>query len=113
MDQELTLQDANYLNKEDKRTLALSSLGGALEFYDFVIYVFYAKIISDLFFPSTLSPFWAMLNTYGILQQVIFLGLWVGLSWPILVIWSGVKTIFAFYFTDGAAYPIYRDFANF
>lgn len=72
MDQELTLQDANYLNKEDKRTLALSSLGGALEFYDFVIYVFYAKIISDLFFPSTLSPFWAMLNTYGILQQVIF-----------------------------------------
>ncbi|HHU5604113.1 TPA: MFS transporter, partial [Acinetobacter baumannii] len=54
MDQELTLQDANYLNKEDKRTLALSSLGGALEFYDFVIYVFYAKIISDLFFPSTL-----------------------------------------------------------
>ncbi|MDT8125352.1 hypothetical protein RQ670_13610, partial [Acinetobacter baumannii] len=24
MDQELTLQDANYLNKEDKRTLALS-----------------------------------------------------------------------------------------
>ena len=47
MDQELTLQDANYLNKEDKRTLALSSLGGALEFYDFVIYVFYAKIIND------------------------------------------------------------------
>ena len=48
MDQELTLQDANYLNKEDKRTLALSSLGGALEFYDFVIYVFYAKIIAEL-----------------------------------------------------------------
>ncbi len=35
MDQELTLQDANYLNKEDKRTLALSSLGGALEFLRF------------------------------------------------------------------------------
>nr|WP_223237389.1 peptide deformylase [Acinetobacter baumannii] len=31
MDQELTLQDANYLNKEDKRTLALSSLGEAVE----------------------------------------------------------------------------------
>ncbi|AVN19102.1 MFS transporter permease [Acinetobacter pittii] len=72
MDQELTLQDANYLNKEDKRTLALSSLGGALEFYDFVIYVFYAKIISDLFFPSTLSPFWAMLNTYGIFAAGYF-----------------------------------------
>ncbi len=54
------------LTREDTRTLGLSSLGGALEFYDFVIYVFYAKIISELFFPSTLSPFWAMLNTYGI-----------------------------------------------
>ncbi len=57
MDQELTLQDANYLTKEDKRTLALSSLGGALEFYDFVIYVFYAKIISDLFFQVRLVRF--------------------------------------------------------
>ena len=28
------------LTREDKRTLGLSSLGGALEFYDFVIYVF-------------------------------------------------------------------------
>ena len=54
------------LTGEDKRTLGLSSLGGALEFYDFVIYVFYAKIISELFFPAGLSPFWAMLNTYGI-----------------------------------------------
>ena len=60
------------LSREDKRTLSLSSLGGALEFYDFVIYVFYAKIISDLFFPSTLSPFWAMLNTYGIFAAGYF-----------------------------------------
>ena len=61
-----------HLSTQDKRTLALSSLGGALEFYDFVIYVFYAKIISDLFFPSTLSPFWAMLNTYGIFAAGYF-----------------------------------------
>ncbi|AUZ05418.1 MFS transporter [Vitreoscilla sp. C1] len=61
-----------YLNREDYRTLSLSSLGGALEFYDFVIYVFYAKIISELFFPSTLSPFWAMLNTYGIFAAGYF-----------------------------------------
>lgn len=60
------------LTKEDKRTLGLSSLGGALEFYDFVIYVFYAKIIAELFFPSTLSPFWAMLNTYGIFAAGYF-----------------------------------------
>lgn len=60
------------LSNEDKRTLGLSSLGGALEFYDFVIYVFYAKIISELFFPSDLSPFWAMLNTYGIFAAGYF-----------------------------------------
>ncbi|RZG47758.1 MFS transporter [Acinetobacter wuhouensis] len=60
------------LSSEDKRTLGLSSLGGALEFYDFVIYVFYAKIIAELFFPTTLSPFWAMLNTYGIFAAGYF-----------------------------------------
>lgn len=66
------MQAAPGLNSSDRRTLALSSLGGALEFYDFVIYVFYAKIIADLFFPSDLSPFWAMLNTYGIFAAGYF-----------------------------------------
>ena len=61
-----------WLNCEDYRTLSLSSLGGALEFYDFVIYVFYAQIISELFFPANLSPFWAMLNTYGIFAAGYF-----------------------------------------
>jgi MFS family permease len=66
------MDEKTNLNREDKRTLALSSLGGALEFYDFVIYVFYAKIIAELFFPSSLSPFWAMLNTYGIFAAGYF-----------------------------------------
>ena len=53
-----------------------------------------------------------MLNTYGILQQVIFrpLGGVVMAHFGDLV---GRKTIFAFYFADGAAYPVYRDFAYF
>ncbi|WP_369608709.1 MFS transporter [Snodgrassella alvi] len=54
------------LTREDVRTFMLSSFGGALEFYDFVIYVFYAKVLSELFFPAGMNPFWAMLNTYGI-----------------------------------------------
>jgi MFS family permease len=37
----------------EKKAIALSSLGGALEFYDFIIFVFLAKIIGDLFFPQT------------------------------------------------------------
>lgn len=53
------------LNSNDAKTLSLSALGGALEFYDFIIFVFYANVISQLFFPATLDPFWASLNTYG------------------------------------------------
>lgn len=39
------------LSRQDYRTLSLSSLGGALEFYDFIIYIFFAKEIGSLFFP--------------------------------------------------------------
>lgn len=53
------------LNKQDVKTLSLASLGGALEYYDFIIYVFFATIISQVFFPATLDTFWAQLNTYG------------------------------------------------
>jgi MFS family permease len=37
---------------EQKKIIALASLGGALEFYDFIIFVFFAKVIGDLFFPA-------------------------------------------------------------
>lgn len=55
------------LKRSDYKTLSLSSLGGALEFYDFVIFVFFANYISRNFFPSDLSDFWKLLNTYGAL----------------------------------------------
>lgn len=35
-----------------KKIIALSSLGGALEFYDFVVFVFMAKLLGELFFPE-------------------------------------------------------------
>ena len=34
------------------RIVAVSSLGGGLEMYDFTIYVFFAPILAALFFPS-------------------------------------------------------------
>lgn len=40
-------------NSEQKKIIALSSLGGAIEFYDFIVFVFFAKILSQLFFPSS------------------------------------------------------------
>lgn len=54
------------LTRHDARTLALASLGGALEFYDFIIFVFFASAIGHLFFPPD-SPQWLIdLQTYGI-----------------------------------------------
>lgn len=53
------------LGKQEFKTLGLSSLGGALEFYDFIIFVFFTQYISMHFFPSHLSEFWKDLNTYG------------------------------------------------
>lgn len=41
------------LSADEKRVIFLSSLGGALEFYDFIIYLFFASTLSQLFFPST------------------------------------------------------------
>lgn len=54
------------LNRKDIKTLALSSLGGTLEFYDFIIFLFFANYISKNFFPENLSDFWKLFNTYGI-----------------------------------------------
>lgn len=45
-------QSARKLNKNDFKTLGLSSLGGTLEFYDFIIFVYFTTTISSLFFPN-------------------------------------------------------------
>lgn len=39
------------LTRSDYKTLGLAALGGALEFYDFIIFVFFAAVIAQLFFP--------------------------------------------------------------
>jgi MFS family permease len=54
------------LNRNDYRTLALAALGGALEFYDFVIYVFLAPVIGRLFFPADMPDWLRLLQTFGI-----------------------------------------------
>ena len=41
------------LSLQERKVIFLSSLGGALEFYDFIIYVFFASTLSQLFFPTT------------------------------------------------------------
>ena len=54
------------LGKRDYKTLGLSALGGALEFYDFVIYVFFAAVVSKLFFPVDMPEWLKQLQTFGI-----------------------------------------------
>ncbi len=54
------------LGRSDIKTLVLASLGGALEFYDFVVFVFFALPLSKLFFPHDTAPWLAQLQVYGI-----------------------------------------------
>lgn len=54
------------LSFQDMRTLGLAALGGALEFYDFVIFVFFTKTLSTLFFPADMPAWLAQLQVYGI-----------------------------------------------
>ncbi len=57
---------ARSLAPSDYRTLALAALGGALEFYDFVVFVFFTKALSRVFFPPHLSEWLRQLQTFGI-----------------------------------------------
>ncbi len=61
------------LNRNDIKILSLASLGGALEYYDFIIFIFFASIFSGQFFPDNLSPFWKTLNTYGAFAIAYFM----------------------------------------
>ncbi|KGA26018.1 MFS transporter [Pectobacterium brasiliense] len=54
------------LNRQDYKTLSLAALGGALEFYDFIIFVFFAAVIGDLFFPSDIPEWLRQVQTFGI-----------------------------------------------
>ena len=54
------------LTRNDYRTLVLAALGGALEFYDFIIYVFFAVAIGQLFFPADMPDWLRQVQTFGI-----------------------------------------------
>ncbi len=50
----------------EMRALALASLGGVLEFYDFVIFVFFALVIGRLFFPAGQPDWLRQIETFGL-----------------------------------------------
>ncbi|MBZ7981075.1 MFS transporter [Campylobacter sp. RM12640] len=53
------------ITKKDTKTLALSALGGTLEFYDFIIFALFTPYFTHHFFPKELDESIKLLNTYG------------------------------------------------
>ena len=58
--------DSTDLSRSDVKTLALAALGGALEFYDFIIFVFFTVVIGQLFFPPDTPDWLRQLQAYGL-----------------------------------------------
>lgn len=54
------------LTRDQLRTLALAALGGALEFYDFVVFVFFAATMGALFFPPDMPEWMKLAQAFGI-----------------------------------------------
>jgi MFS family permease len=54
------------LTAQDIRTLGLAALGGALEFYDFIIFVFFTAVMGRLFFPPETADWLRQLQTFGL-----------------------------------------------
>lgn len=53
------------MNKSQYKIVALTALGGALEFYDFTIYALFASYISQHFFPNT-DKLVGLINTFSV-----------------------------------------------
>jgi MFS family permease len=57
---------ASGLRRHEVRTLTLGALGGALEFYDFIVFVYFATVIGALFFPPDMPDWLRQMQTLGI-----------------------------------------------
>ncbi|HEY3986057.1 MFS transporter [Cedecea sp.] len=62
----MSKQHARPLNRQDYKTLTLAALGGALEFYDFIIFVFFAAVLGELFFPADIPEWLRQVQTFAI-----------------------------------------------
>jgi len=54
-----------HLNALERKVIFLSTLGGALELYDFIIYVFLAGTLSELFFPHQ-NSLASLMEVFGV-----------------------------------------------
>jgi len=59
-------KDNQQFSLSEVRALSLASIGGALEFYDFIIFVFFADVIGKLFFASATADWVRQIQVFGI-----------------------------------------------
>jgi hypothetical protein len=62
----MVLQENRQLSMPEVRALTLASIGGALEFYDFIIFVFFADVIGKLFFAAATADWVRQAQVFGI-----------------------------------------------
>ena len=53
------------MNQSRRKTLIVCSIGGMLEFYDFIIYALLATYLSSIFFSANLSPLVAVILAFS------------------------------------------------
>ncbi len=68
----MSSQGSASLSRQDLKTLSLAALGGALEFYDFILFVYLAEQIGTLFFPASTAPWLRELQTWGVFAAGYF-----------------------------------------
>ena len=74
------------LSTSDVRILSLASFGAALEFYDFVIFVFFVTVIGKVFFAPSLSDWVRQVQAFGIFAVGYLARPIGGIVWRISVI---------------------------
>lgn len=57
-------RDRSAISLSDIKTLTLASLGGALEYYDFIVAVFFTKLLARVFFPAHTPEWLAQLEVF-------------------------------------------------
>ena len=57
---------AQSLSRSQWRVVSLASLGGSLEYYDFIIYSIFAQYIARQFFPTS-DPFVSLILAFSVL----------------------------------------------
>lgn len=62
----VSIDHARRVRKEQYPITAIVSLGGCLEFYDFAIFIFFADVIGELFFPVGMPGWLRTFQTWGL-----------------------------------------------